>query len=516
MEPNTDSKEGHHDHYSVDEMMDRLKRHKRAQDKQDETKDGELITRSDGTQAIKVRKRKRRSKKAPKENNPRLKWAAIGIVSGLTFLSVVFTMFIITMYNGGSFKEKTAISITKLLKANSTQLDQLRVTPISAKVFGAEVSWGNETFFQEATFSSIKADIRATSFFSSSWHGNEMLSKKGQIQLQIPEQNRAQNIGGIRSNYRFQAYRCEDLDVSFGAHDTVPAIKGAHATLQQLPNRRYQVSFNKGSLNIPHWPELTISSGIVTLHSSNAEIEARLKANNDHKGEIIIKGIVYKDKDQPIVLDVKSINYPLEDILGKGLGHMIKGEINSDMGSISYTHGQKEEGDLSFIMPFNSNQLHISELPMLNDLRDLTGKSNYLHPSFSFCRGSIIRSRDGVSLRNLNLISSQLLSIKGDITVDHEGNLSGELEIGIPSRLFDDKAPAPAIFSSPKDGNIHTKIKLGGTIHNPHDNLNARLRSSHTSILSKPLSFEKPSTLNPHTPQETSKQKVKAFEELTQ
>ena len=516
MELNTDNKEGQHDHYSVDEMMDRLKHRKRAKDKQNEIKDGELITRSDGTQAIKVRKRKRRSQQAPKEANSKPKWVAIGICSGLALLAVTFTMFVITKYNGASFKESTAISIAYLLEANSTQLDQLRVTPISAAVSGVEISWDNETFFQEAAFSSIKADIKATSFFSSAWHGNEILSKKGWIRLQIPEQNKAQNIGRSSSKYSFETYRCEDLDVIFGANNTAPSIKGTHATLQQLPNRRYQVSFNRGSLKIPYWPELPISSGIVTLQSSNSEIEARLKANNDNKGEIIIKGIVYKDKDQPIVLDVKSINYPLEDILGKGLGHMIKGEINSDMGSISYTYGQKEGANLSFIMPFNSNQLNISELPMLNDLRDLTGKPNYLHPSFSFCRGSIIRSRDGVSLRNLKLISSQLLSIKGDISVDHEGNLSGKLEIGIPSRLFDDKAPAPAIFSAPKDGNIYTRIELGGTIHNPHDNLNTRLRSNHKSTLSEPTSIAEPASSNPPTPQDTSKQKEKAFEKLTQ
>lgn len=343
-----------------------------------------------------------------------------------------------------------------------------------------------------------------------------MLSKKGVIQLQIPERNRTQSIDSVSSIYRFQSYRCEALDIIFGGSNTAPSIDGLHATLQKLPNNQHQVSFNNGTLNINHWPELAISSGIATLQSSNADIEARIKANNNHKGELIIKGIVYKDREQPIVLDVKSIKYPLEDILGKDLGQVIKGEINSDMGSLSYGDKPNEENGLRFIMPFNSNLMHLSELPMLNDLRDLTGKSHYLHPSFTYCRGNVIRSSERVSLKNLKLISSQLLSIEGNISVDNEGTLSGELEIGIPSRLFDTTTPAPKIFSAPRDGNIYTKVKLGGTIHNPHDDLNARLKTDHKSIIHKAPNFDSPTKLNPLSPQKKSKQIERTFEELTQ
>ena len=81
MKTENDNPDDHHDHYSVDEMMDRLKRHKGSEDKENDMKDGELITRSDGSQVIKVRKRKRRSQQAPKETNPQFKWAAMGMAA---------------------------------------------------------------------------------------------------------------------------------------------------------------------------------------------------------------------------------------------------------------------------------------------------------------------------------------------------------------------------------------------------------------------------------------------------
>jgi len=515
MEPKTDRSSNDHEHYSVDEMMARLKRHNRDKEQQEKIKDGELVTRPDGSQVIKVKKHRRRSKQPSKKTNPKLKWAIIGTASSLALVIVAFTIFIIARYNGASFKEKTETSITELVAANSTKLEQLRVTPLSAVASEATINWDKETFFQSATFSAIKADVKATSFLSRAWNGEEVLADHGTIQLQLPERNRAESIDSIISHYRFKSYRCEKLDILFGDSEDAPSVKGLHASLQQLPDSHYQVAFNNGIIDILNWPNLEISSGILTFKSSNTEIEARLGASENNKGELLIKGIIYKDKDQPVVLDVKSINYPIEDILGEDFGRIIEGYIHSDMGALSYNPKQDDVNALSFIMPFNSNQLNIRGLPMLNDLRDLTGESQYLHPSFTHCRGTIMRNLSGMSLSNLNLISSQLLSIEGDISVNAEGMLSGELNVGIPSRLFDSKTPAPKIFSAPKDGNIYAKITLGGTVHNPHDDFNARLKSSSTTIIQKPPVFEDQGEILPITPLEKSEQKEKAFEALT-
>ncbi|NCF12203.1 MAG: hypothetical protein GWP68_02310 [Verrucomicrobiaceae bacterium] len=488
MEPKTDRSSNDHDHYSVDEMMARLKRHNRDKEQQDKIKDGELVTRPDGSQVIKVKKRRRRSKQPSKKTNPKLKWAIIGTASALAMALVAFTIFIIAKYNGTSFKEKTEISISKLVAADLTKLEQLRVTPLSAAASKATISWDKESFFQSAKFSAIKADLKVTSFLSRAWNGEEILADSGTIQLQLPEQNRAESIDSIK------------LDLLFGDSEGAPSVKGVHASLQQLPDSHYQVVFNNGTIDIPNWPKLEVSSGILTLKSSNAEIEARLGASGN-KGELLIKGIIYKDKDQPVLLDVKSINYPIEDVLGEDFGRIIEGYIHSDMGALSYNPKQDDFNALSFIMPFNSNQLNISELPMLNDLRDLTGKSQYLHPSFTHCRGTI--------MRNLNV------SIEGNISVNAQGQLSGELKVGIPSRLFDSKTPAPKIFSAPKDGNIYVKVTLGGTVHSPYDDFNARLKSSSADIIQKTPVFEDQVETLPVTPLEKSEQKEKAFEALT-
>ena len=67
--------------------MARLKRHNRDKEQQEKIKDGELVTRPDGSQVIKVKKHRRRSKQPSKKTNPKLKWAIIGTASSLALVT---------------------------------------------------------------------------------------------------------------------------------------------------------------------------------------------------------------------------------------------------------------------------------------------------------------------------------------------------------------------------------------------------------------------------------------------
>lgn len=515
MESETDQAGQTHKHYSVDEMMDQLKQQQRDKETQKRLKDGELITRPDGTQVIKVKKRKRRSKQAPKALNPNVKWSIIGTTAGLGITVIIFTIYIITKYNGATFKEETESNITELLAAESTKLSQLRMTPLFTKAAQAEVLWGDQSFYRTARFDNIRADIKLTSFFSRYWNGEEILAERGEVHLQIPENNSSESNKPTDSDYRFNSYRCEALDVLFGDQENVCALKGLHATLHQNPNSRYAMAFANGVLHAPNWPNLEISSGVLKFNPSNAEIEARLAAEGNRQGELRIQGVVYRDKNESVTLDVKSVNYPLEELLGEDFGQIIQGNIHSDMGSLSFDSEKGKDLALSFIMPFNSNQINILELAMLSDLRNLTGKSQYLHPTFTYCRGTIMRTAKTTTLSNLKLISSKLLNLEGEISVDHEGNLSGKLEIGIPSRIFSATSPAPKIFSAREDGNTYTQVTLGGTVHSPHDNLNERLKAGRVIIIENPPILTNPAESSKITPHANPEDKEKAFEELT-
>ncbi|MGB0775362.1 MAG: hypothetical protein ACPGUY_05915, partial [Akkermansiaceae bacterium] len=128
------------ENYSVDEMMARLKRNERHKTgntpQPDADQDGELITRDDGSQVVKVRRRKRRSKQSPKKSepktNPKLKWAILASIITLGLFLVVATVVIIAKYNGAKFKQESEATISEITGASNTEITQLRVTPVSA------------------------------------------------------------------------------------------------------------------------------------------------------------------------------------------------------------------------------------------------------------------------------------------------------------------------------------------------------------------------------------------------
>jgi len=470
------------ENYSVDEMIDHLKKNTH-QKKSSSQKDGrELITREDGTQVVKVRRRKRRSKQPTKKinsapkTNPKLKWALLGILVITLISSVAATIFIIAKYNGRKFKAQTEETITALTGAQSTKLSQLRVTPVSAQALKAELTWNSQSFLKDATFSRIQADIKATSFLSSLWIGEEVVASRGTIHLQTPTASQPTSLELPESSYSFGAYRCNQLSLFFGSEKTSPAITNLMVSLRQLHDEENQMVFQNGTLRLKNWPKLKISSGIATFHPDGVSIEALLRAPNFYDKELIIKGDIANNTEKKATLSVKASNYPIEELLGKDLGRLIKGEILSDSGSLSYDFQKSPEEALSFALPFTSTNIQCEGLPLFKELSKLTGDPAYKRLTFFRARGTLTRTQNEISINNLEFINNSLMVISGNIEVNSKNRLSGTLTIGIPQTVFYDDPPAP--FSTLEDGFYNIQVELSGSVRRPNDNFLTLLKAA--------------------------------------
>ena len=487
--------------YSTDEMMARLKKENRKNRHHSSDSEGELVTREDGTQVVKMRKRKRRSKQPEKEQkrlNPKVKWLIVGSIFGLGALLLASSVFIIAKYNGRSFKESTETSITELAGAQKSEITQLRVTPVSAKAAKYNIDWGAHSFLKNAELNNLRADIKATSFFTKSWIGEEVVASAGKVYFQKPASLTEITSESIISPYSFGSYRCNQLDIHFGEERGAPAILGLQISLRQMISEKYQFVFQDGTMKIPNWPELKLSSGVITLNSQDAEIEALLAAGSGLNGELTIAGNIPKNTQKKIVLDIKAKDYPMQELLGEELGRLIHGTVQSDIGSLSYDYQKPSAEGLSFILPFNSTDIQLSDLPFLTNLKNITGNTTYSRPIFTNCRGNIMRTSEGVSLNNITWISNSIITLTGDIQVAANKKLSGTLNLGIPSSAFESEPPAP--FVGPKDGLYHATINLSGTIHNPHDNLRELIQLH--SGAEVPVRLPKSNSSVPLTPKE--------------
>ncbi|MFK7910369.1 MAG: hypothetical protein AB8F34_07175 [Akkermansiaceae bacterium] len=502
------------EHYSPEEMMARLKKSERHKRQSDSKEDGELVTREDGSQVVKVRRRKRRSKqpeKQKKKTNPKLKWAILGTFIGICVLLAAATVFIIAKYNGSSFKKTTEESISSLSGASQVEITQMRVTPISVKATKTELNWDQHSFLESAVLHHLDADILATSFLGSEWIGEEIVSSQGEVFLKTPSPSEEVNNDPPVSPYKFGSYRCNQLNLHFGKSKGAPTIGGMMVSLWTLPDGRRQIVFNNGRMLMSGWPELEISSGVATLNASDIEVEALLEAGEAHKGELRIKGHIRKDTSKAIGLDVKAKDYPIQELLGKGLGRIIRGDITSEMGSLQYHYEKQLTDALSFVMPFSSSELIMTELPMFNDLKDLTGDTQYVRPTFNDCNGTLKRTSDGVMIDNIDFKSSSVMTLTGRVAVANDGRMTGELVVGLPRRLFD-PAKIPQAFNGPRDGIYTVSVTVSGTIHNPYDNLNELLKFGKANQI-KPSTSDSSSPKIPRT-NPIPRDKEKEFEDL--
>lgn len=477
------------ENYSLDEMMNRLKKDKQHERRSNRARDGELVTREDGTKMVKVRRKKRRSsqssKKKKSQSNPKLKWAALGTVTALLILLAAGTIIIIAKFNGRKFKEATEANICELSGADSTTFTQLRVTPISAKANKTELTWAQDSFIKDAEFSTINAKIKATSFFTNDWIGEEIVASKGKVHLQTPSTTAQASVEKMLSPYQFDAYRCSELDLNFGSEPGSPAIHDLQVSLRQIAPDVHQLVFKDGTLKIKNWPELELYSGVVTLNPEHSEIETLLKSETSLNGELTITGSIPKQTSTAAKLEVKTRSYPIQELLGKELGRLIKGEIESERGFISYDYTKPGSQGLSLTLPFTASEILCEDFPMFKDLKNLTGDTQFIRPVFSSCEGTISRTSSGVRLHNLQWTSRGLLTMTGEIAVDAKKQLSGTLTVGVAKTAFPHRE-APSIMSEPVNGYHQIEVTLSGHIQNPNDNLHEQLKKARASSVIRP------------------------------
>ena len=132
------SSPGEPEKYSIDEMMDRLK-----SSQSPNPDDGELVTRSDGTKAIRVRRRKRRSSQPLKEEKQAVRRVRIVQVTAAMVLVMLAALAVggaVIYANSSPFREALVRKIEQATGA-TVELEQFRMNPKTANAGGLSLKW---------------------------------------------------------------------------------------------------------------------------------------------------------------------------------------------------------------------------------------------------------------------------------------------------------------------------------------------------------------------------------------
>jgi hypothetical protein len=468
--------------YSIDEMMDRLKNVP-----SENPEDGELVIRSDGSQAIRVKKRKRRSSQPlqlEKIATRRVRIVQVSAALILVFLALLAAGGAIIYANSSPFREGLLRKIQETSGA-SVEIEQFRMNPQTANAANLALNWPSGNILRRLNLRGLKAEVFPSSFFGKLMTGEEVSAGDGRLELQYPQAGEA-----LRSFPKpegppailFNRYRISSLQITLGNPPSpLMTLSKSEASLNtETVNGNSQLSLYNGDIAIPNWPKLRLDRALLEFRGTETDIVGlRLLHEADSKGEFELSGTIYPTlPDRISSLDVMLDSFNISGITGPLLGRLFAGRIDtqslakSNFLAFQPTEESSPVMEISFTVS-PSSKMELRGFPFLNGLAQAMDDPWFQEPFFeSDATGAIERTKGSVILRKLNFESKARMACRGEVKMASNQQLTGNLEIGVAEAMIgaSKNLRLKSLFGPTKDGFRWLVLKIGGTAASPTDN----------------------------------------------
>ncbi len=476
--------------YSLEEMMQRLKERGHEE--------GELVTRADGTVAIKVKKRKRRTKQPHKEQAKRaqrLRVLQIGLILFLVAAVLALATGMLFYYNSNSFREATRQKIA-MWSGAEVELLEFSVTPSSAKCANANFTWPAGNYLRQLQVAYPSAHLDISSFLGNKWGSSTLVSKSGKLIFSNAVADAPRRVGDPPSDsafpFAFSSYRCEKMDIIGQNADrkTWMTVEETEVSLVKT-TRGTQTRFVGGLLKLPEFQPMRIDRGSIYFEVQQMRCENLRLRPMSGVGMLEIENSLNLYSPEKSKLQVLLEEFPLEVLLGNELDVIFGGHVDTPTATAT-RHFYVTAGDgksLKIEIAFRGSErdaLTIRNLPFLAELsRELQNPEYARQYVFSDrVEGELMRIDGETRIQELNLEKKGSFAIRGEV-VARDQTLSGTLQIGLPpSLLFDDEQHAglKQIFTRKEDGYLWCEVKLSGKPGQPEDNFATQLQQALGSI----------------------------------
>ncbi len=467
--------------YSIDEMMERLRNAP-----SENPEDGERITRPDGSQAIRVRKRKRRSSQPDKSEHQRTLRARILQVSAALILvfAAALTIGVAIVYANSSLFRESLIRKIQQTSGASIELRQFRMNPKTANASSLELAWPDGNTLKTLALQGLNAEIFPASFLGQSFVGEEITIASGTLVLQIPKSGEARRNTAAptdTSPIRFKRYRTPRFQLTAGkaASPTLKLTNSEASLSPETNNGHPRLSLYKGDLSISGWPKMRLDRAQIEFRGTETEvIGLRILHESDNRGTFELTGTMSASQpEQPSILAVTLDSFQLSGIVGPSLARLFSGRIetvaqeNSNYLSFHPAQNPQPTLDVAFRASPTSH-IELQKFPFLFALARSLDDPWFEHPVFEGDSGGIVRRENGiVSFREINLISKGRMALRGQISIAANQTLSGNLEVGITEAAI---AASPtsrlkSMFGPPRDGFRWIPLKISGSASAPAD-----------------------------------------------
>ena len=469
--------------YSIDEMMERL----RSRPEEDPLQQGELVTRADGSQAIRVRKRKRRSHQPHKEELKRNRRARMVQISGvllLLILAAITAGSAIVYANSAPFREGLLRKIRECSGA-AAEISAFRVTPTQANASRLQLKWPDGNVLNELQVIGVSANIAPGSFLGKALTGEEANGSQAILSLRSPTAGTARSSGklgdGQPPSIRFNRYAVPKLQINIGdAARPMLVLRDCEASFQPLhATGRPQLLLNRGNIFIHGWPGIRLDRAHIEFRGNDVDIVGlRLLHESDSRGLFELDGSFSPYAgDRPASLNVRLESFQLFGLTGPDLGGLISGRIDSvstpKSNELAFTPGADPAPSLTVTFRSSlTSAIEMQRLPVFSHLARLLEDTWFERPVFDVeSTGTLQRTNSGITLNELDLQQKTRLAIRGTLTMNLNRQLSGNIRIGVNEAMV--KAAGnrrlATLLAENVDGYCWTPITLSGSANAPQD-----------------------------------------------
>lgn len=465
--------------YSLDEMMKALRDKERAKEAQ-----GEVVTRSDGTVARKVKRRRRRSGQANQDSPEReKKRLLVKVVIGATLCLFLFLtiLFLILMQNSKGHRDKLAQQASDWSGAK-VEFKGLKRMPFSVSIKDANFKWDQTNFIQNLTLNNIEGHVRFLNYLGARPSGLQIGGSKGQLRFAMPSAagEAGDPLGEEDFPFGFDEYYCNSLDVFFGV-DAPIGFSEVDAIFSYAGDGGYQVTLDEGTFRADGWEDFIVSKSVMRFKDSVLNLKALslkhpLKSGVPLAPDLKLSGEVLMEPGEESELEISTGQFPLDALIGKRLSRFFSGSVVSSSGKVQFTIGNDYFDEVE--IDLEASAAKINRLPFLVNLHSLFPSHNLdvleFHEGISNSpiTGKVRVKPEGVALENFQFSEKGKVSVSGSLLIANDGRIGGRFEISINRFYLSSQERfkgSPHLVGSDTTGVVTFSFDVGGTVDRPTD-----------------------------------------------
>lgn len=477
---------GEPERYTIDEMMGRLK------GRDSPSKQSEVVTRSDGSQAIKLKKRRRRTNQPAKGATKRSLRVQIMQITGVVLVLILLGLGVgtaILYANSAGFREDL-VSKLEISSGAEVKLDRFRMNPVEAHVNGVSLAWPAGNALDNLELSSVVAKITPSSFFAKTFGGDEIVAATGKLMLKAPDASSPALFlppnphGGLP--VRFSRYSVPLLDISFGEAGSLTKAEASFYPSTITGNA--EIRLRGGSIQFANWPPMDLDRAILKVSGSEFQVKSmrihmqEVANRRSSGGYFDFSGTLSPlSSESPHVLSAKLETFLLPYLIGADLGRFFLGRVDTKEmpGSniLSFDPGFPEAARLELTVSNSINsRIDLAGFKFLHTLSNSLKDRWYEFPNFDDEVGIVVKRTGGrVELADINLVSRGRMALRGSISNGEGGKISGKLRIGIPETILSTASDKNLVkmFEQTLDGYRWVELEISGTSAVPQDDFRA-------------------------------------------